>query len=105
VSVSGEFTTSDWNYMVAQAFADDPSGVSSVNIHVNYEWACLVGGRRGGFQETGEIDPFTAANGWGFYSNASCPDGGSWGIQGASIWAVATDTLGNTAQSATVRLP
>ncbi len=105
MTVGGEFTSPDWNFMVARADASDPSGVLSVNIHVSFEWTCLVGGRRGGEQETGEIDPFTAAGGWGFASNASCPDGGSWGIQAATVWATATDVLGNVSTSARVRLP
>jgi hypothetical protein len=97
VSVNLEPSSGDWQFIVASAATSDPSGVSTVNISVQFEWACIDEGHSfGGEQSTGEIDPFTAANGWGFGSDAICELPGSTPVVvSVTVWATAVDTLGN----------
>jgi hypothetical protein len=54
---------------------------------------------------SGELDWVTASPGYGFASGGSCADGGTPGILGATVWATATDGLGNVSRIASVRLP
>jgi hypothetical protein len=91
-------TLSDWS---------DPSGVLTVRLHILFRWFCPAEGEvTGSEQQTGDTEPFIAnAFGWGFQSFASCTNGDTPIINGATVWATGIDTLGNGGESPHIDVP